>query len=180
DPSSRDRLTIPEIDRPISYVLSTLERNTFGTGQIQSAPMLTRYADTAYRANGNYGIEYNLTLPLYNNSDRTQTVALSVQTPLQNENLQDALSFLDPPDPRVFFRGTVLFVYPDETGRRRANFTHLVQQRGQRGEPLVQIDIPPGEQRQVEVQFLYPPDATPPQVLTIETAGTGIATSQLE
>ncbi|MEM8805399.1 MAG: DUF3370 domain-containing protein [Cyanobacteria bacterium P01_G01_bin.38] len=178
DRSNSNRLTIPETDRPISYVLSTLERNTFGTGQIQSAPMLARYSDTAYRANGNYGIEYNLTLPLYNDSDRNQTVTLSVQTPLQNENLQDALSFLDPPDPRVFFRGTVLFLYPDETGRRRANFTHLVQQRGQRGEPLVQIDIPPGEQRQVEVQFLYPPDATPPQVLTIEATDT--ATSQLE
>ena len=162
-------LRIPDSGEQISYVLSTVDRNTFGTGQVQSAPMLARYSDTAYRAHGNYGIEYHLTLPLQNATDQPQTVTLSVQNPIQNESLSDALEFLDPPEEKIFFRGTVLFVYNDETGRPRANYTHLVQQRGQQGEAVVQLELAPGEQRQVDVQFLYPPDATPPQVLTIGT-----------
>ncbi|MEL6940070.1 MAG: DUF3370 family protein, partial [Cyanobacteria bacterium J06598_1] len=36
---------------------------------------------------------------------------------------------------------------------------------------LVDITLAPGEQRDATVQFLYPPDATPPQVLTVSTQG---------
>lgn len=166
-----DQLSIPTPGEQISYGLSTLERNTFGTGQVQSAPIVSRYGDTAYRANGNYGIEYNLDLPLYNNTDSPQKVSLSVQTPLQNEGLGDALQFYASPENRVFFRGTVLFLYKADDGRSRAGYTYLVQNRGEQGEPLVEVTLAPGEQRDVNVQFLYPPDATPPQVLTITTRG---------
>jgi hypothetical protein len=40
-------LTIPAPGNAFSYVVSTVDRNTFGTGQIQSAPMVVRYPDTA-------------------------------------------------------------------------------------------------------------------------------------
>ena len=164
-----EQLAIPHSGKQISYALNTLERNTFGTGQIQSAPIAERYSDTAYRANGNYGVEYNLNLPLTNDSNSAKTVALSVQTPLPNDRLSDALQFSKSPESRVFFRGTVLFVYNEDNGRPRASYTYLVQNRGQQGQPLVEITLKPGEQRNVNVQFLYPPDATPPQVLTIST-----------
>lgn len=163
------QLTIPDVGQQLSYVISTVEHNTFGTGQVQSAPMIRRYDDTAYRAHGNYGTEYALTLPLHNPTDQAQTVALSVQTPLQNENLKNALTFLKPHDSRIFFRGTVLFLYTNDQGERRADYIHLVQRRGQVGPPLVKLTLAPGEERSVEVQFLYPPDATPPQVLTLTT-----------
>ncbi|MEA5463003.1 DUF3370 domain-containing protein [Leptothoe sp. PORK10 BA2] len=163
------KLAIPAPGQQISYVISTVDRNTFGTGQVQSAPMLRRYNDTAYRAHGNYGTEYALTLPLHNPTDRPQTVALSVQTPLQNENIRNALTFLNPHDSRIFFRGTVLFLYRNDRGERRADYIHLVQRRGQSGPPLVTLTLEPNEERSVEVQFLYPPDATPPQVLTLTT-----------
>ncbi len=163
------QLNIPAIGEQVSYALSTLERNTFGTGQIQSAPITARYGDTAYRANGNYGIEYNLDLPLTNNTDSPKTVALSVQTPLQNDSLKNALQFNAAPESRVFFRGTVLFLYKEDNGRSRAHYTYLVQNRGEQGQPLIKMTLAPGEQRDVNVQFLYPPDATPPQVLTIST-----------
>ncbi len=164
-----EQLAIPASAKQISYALNTLERNTFGTGQIQSAPVAERYGDTAYRANGNYGVEYNLDLPLTNNTDSAKTVALSVQTPLQNESLDNALQFNKSPESRVFFRGTVLFVYKEDNGRPRAYYTYLVQNRGQQGGSLIEVTLQPGEQRNVNVQFLYPPDATPPQVLTIST-----------
>ena len=59
--------------------------------------------------------------------------------------------------------------YEDRDGSNQQRFFHLVQRQGQKGEPLVRFNLKPGEQRNVEVDFLYPPDATPPQVLTVET-----------
>jgi hypothetical protein len=35
----------------------------------------------------------------------------------------------------------------------------------------VTLNMPPSSQRLVQFDFLYPPDATPPQVLTVETLG---------
>ena len=163
------QLALPDPGEQLSYAISTVDRNTFGTGQVQSAPMIRRYDDTAYRAHGNYGTEYVLTLPLHNPTDQPKTVALSVQTPLQNENITNALTFLQPHDSRIFFRGTVLFLYANDQGERRADCIHLVQRRGQQGTPLVELTLEPGEERPVEVHFLYPPDATPPQVLTLTT-----------
>jgi Protein of unknown function (DUF3370) len=169
DPRNAERLTIPAVGGKIAYVLSTVDRNTFGTGQVQSARMLERYNDTAYRSHGNYGLEYNLVLPLYNSSDQPKTVSLSFQTPLQNERLNNSLQFLSPPEERVFFRGTVLLLYNADDGRPRANYVHVTQNRGDQGEALAELTLAPREQRSVTVQFLYPPDATPPQVLTLET-----------
>ncbi|MFW6358272.1 MAG: DUF3370 family protein, partial [Chroococcales cyanobacterium] len=63
-------LTIPESSQSFSYVLGTLHLITLGTEQIQSAKMLRRYSDTAYFAHSNYGVEYNLTLPLRNDKGR--------------------------------------------------------------------------------------------------------------
>ncbi|MGB7247429.1 MAG: DUF3370 domain-containing protein [Phormidesmis sp.] len=163
------QLTIPASGEHISYALSTVEGNTFGTRQIQSAPITARYADTAYRANGNYGIEYNLDMPLTNPTDSPKTVAVSIQTPLPNDSLSNALQFSENPESRIFFRGTVLFLYKEDDGRSRAHYTYVEQKRGEQGPPLIEVTLAPGEQRDVNVQFLYPPDATPPQVLTIST-----------
>ncbi|MEM6451237.1 MAG: DUF3370 domain-containing protein [Cyanobacteria bacterium P01_D01_bin.105] len=168
--SRSSQLSIPSPGESISYTLSTLERNTFGTGQIQSAPLTARYGDTAYLSNGNYGIEYNLNMPLTNDTDSQKTVSLSIQTPLQNDRLNNALQFKANPDRRVFFRGTVLFIYKADDGRSRAAYTYVEQNQGEQGQPLVNLTLAPGEQRNVNVQFLYPPDATPPQVLTITTS----------
>lgn len=35
--------------------------------------------------------------------------------------------------------------------------------------PLITLNMQPGEQREVTVDLMYPPDATPPQVLTVKT-----------
>jgi hypothetical protein len=169
DPDT-DHLSVPEPGESVSYVISSVDRNTFGTGQIQSAPMLVRYPDTAYRAHGNYGVLYDITLPLYNNTDSTQRVAIMVQTPLQDERLKgEGLRFRNPPYDQVFFRGTVRLRYTDDLGIRQTRYMHLVQRRGQAGEPLIRLTLPKGTRRQVELQLIYPPDSTPPQVVTVET-----------
>lgn len=165
-------LSIPHRSGAFSYGLSTLGRGTLGTTQVQSAPLLVRYPDTAYQAHGNYGIEYSLSLPLYNNTGKPQIVTLSIQTPLKEDRLsKGGLRFLNPPASQVFFRGTVRLRYNDDQNLPRTQYVHLVQKRGQMGEPLIMLRMKEGDRRLVQVDFLYPPDATPPQVLTIKTLG---------
>ncbi|MBD1821154.1 DUF3370 domain-containing protein [Cyanobacteria bacterium FACHB-DQ100] len=165
----KDYLSIPSPGHAFSYGLSTLEQGTFATGQIQSAPMLVRYPDTAYLANGNYATHYNLTLPLRNTTRQAQTVSISIETPIKQDRSRNELVFLNPPDPRIFFRGTVRLRYLDERSIPKTRFIHLVQRRGQKGSSLLNLTLPPSTTRSVEVDFLYPPDATPPQVLTVRT-----------
>jgi hypothetical protein len=164
-----EHLSIPEPGKAFSYVLGTLHRVTLGTGQIQSAPMIYRYPDTAYYAHSNYGVEYNLTLPLKNETAEPQTVTVMLETPLKDEAGTHRLLFLKPRVEQVFFRGTVKVSYEDDEGETRTRYVHLVQRRGQPGDPLVKLELLPGEQRQVQVDLIYPPDSTPPQVLTVKT-----------
>lgn len=172
DNPDRSYLSLPESGKAFSYVLNSIHKITLGTGQIQSARMLARYPDTAYFAHANYGIEYNLSLPLYNNTQETQTVTITFSSPLKNDEAdepnRDRLEFLTTRD-RVFFRGTVRVRYRDDRGIFQRRYFHLVQRRGQQGEPLVTLQMPPGSRRDVRVDFLYPPDSTPPQVLTVST-----------
>lgn len=162
-------LTIPNQGEAISWVLSTLMGGTLGTKQVQSAKMLARYADTAYQAHGNYGVQYSLTIPLSNPTSEPQTVTLALQTPIKQEQLTGGLRFFDPLPKPTFFRGTVRVSYSDNQDLPQTRYYHLVQKRGQQGEALLNITMPPQDRNLVKVDFLYPPDATPPQVLTIKT-----------
>lgn len=163
-------LSIPQRGEAFSYGLSTLTLGRLGTNQVQSAPLLVRYPDTAYRAWGNYGIQYSLSLPLSNNTGQSQIVSLSLQTPIKEDQLsKQGLRFFEPPASQVFFRGTVRLGYKDDRGLPQTRYVHLVQTRGQQGEPLVVLNMKQGDRRLVQLDFLYPPDSTPPQVLTIKT-----------
>lgn len=164
-----DHLTIPIPGQAFSYGLSLLHRGTMGTGQNQNAKIIRRYPDTAYEAHGNYGIEYNLSLPLQNPTDRPQTVAITLETPLKREDTKQGLRFFEPPARSVFFRGTVRLRYSNDAGLPQTRYVHLVQRRGQQGEPLALLTLKPSERRLVEFDFIYPPDATPPQMLTVKT-----------
>ncbi len=170
DSASAPHLTIPQPGQAFSYAIASLRGGQLGTGQVQSAPMLVRYPDTAYQAHGNYGIHYALTLPLHNPTASQVAVTLTIQTPVKEDRLSTpGLRFLEPPPTQVFFRGTVRVRYSDDLGRPQTRYAHLVQRRGQQGPALVRLAMPPGSRRLVQVDFLYPPDATPPQVLTIKT-----------
>lgn len=169
DNDNSHNLTIPDRGLAFSYPLSTLYGGRLGTDRIQSAEMAVRYPDTAYQAHGNYGVQYSLTLPLYNPSDRTNTVNLSIETPIKQDRLSGGLRFLFPPAKQVFFRGTVRVRYTDELNLPRTQYFHLVQHRGERGKPVLSLNIPGKARKLVYVDFLYPPDSTPPQILTIKT-----------
>ena len=162
-------LTIPPKGSAISYPLSSLQGGTLGTKQVQSAPMLIRYPDTAYQAHGNYGTQYSLTLPLYNPTLELQTVTVTLQTPVKQEQLMGGLRFLTPPASQVFFRGPISIRYLDQMQIWQTRYFHIVQHRGGVGKPLFKQMMFPQRWQLVKINFLYPPDATPPQVLTIRT-----------
>ena len=169
DRPGEDRLSIPQSGRGISYPINTVTRITLGTNQVQSAPMAVRYADTAINGHGNYGVHYRAILPLVNNTGNAQTVTVSIQTPFKQELARDRLFFVEPPQGRVFFRGTVRVSYRDDRRQPQVRYFHLVQRQGEQGQPLVTLRMPASDRRIVTVNFFYPPDATPPQVLTVRT-----------
>lgn len=169
DRPGEDKLSIPQPGRGISYPINTVTRITLGTNQVQSAPMVVRYPDTAINGHGNYGVHYRAILPLANNTGNPQTVTISIQTPFKQEYARDRLFFVEPPQGQVFFRGTVRVSYRDDNRQPQVRYFHLVQRQGEQGQPLVTLRMPASDRRVVTVNFFYPPDATPPQVLTVRT-----------
>ena len=169
DSDRSEDLSIPKRGESYSYGLSLLQYGTMGTGQVQTAPIKVRYPDTAYSAHGNYGVQYNLTLPLQNPTSETQTVILSFQNPIKYDKPVGGLQFFEPLPEDVFFRGSVRTRFRDDKGLAQTRYVHLVMRRGERGKSLVTLTMPPGDRRVVQFDFLYPADATPPQVLTVTT-----------
>ena len=163
-------LTIPAPGQAISYVINTLKGGSLGTGQVQTAKMLVRYPDTAYEAHGNYGILYNLSIPLINSTKKIQTVTLTLATPIKEDKLsQKGLRFRQPSLDFPFFRGTVRLRYSDDNGKQQTRYVHLWHRVGQVLDPLLSLKVSPSSRRLIKLELIYPPDSTPPQVLTIGT-----------
>ena len=55
-----------------------------------------------------------------------------------------------------------------EGGSKGRQTQHLVLRQGQQGPSLGQLMLMPGESKQVRVRLIYPADATPPQVITVQ------------
>ncbi|WP_235641362.1 DUF3370 domain-containing protein [[Limnothrix rosea] IAM M-220] len=172
----KNKFIIPDVGKAVSFPISTTSTGTFNTEQVHSAPMLVRYPDTAWEGHGNYLVHYDLQFPLHNATDETQKVSLIFQTPIKQNQFSDRLTFFETPPDRVFYRGTVRVRYPDMWGDEVTDYYHLVQRRGERGQPLVTLDIPPNQTMDARVDFFYPPDATPPQVITVKTLDVGSET----
>jgi hypothetical protein len=154
---------------PISWPISSLERGSLGTGQVQTASLKAAYPGTAWASHGNYGIEYNLALPLRNNSQQPVILQLAFESPLKSDAPAGGLRFNTTPSRAVMFRGTVEVSGLDNAEGKatgRESF-HLVQRAGEPGPVLGTISLAAGAQRQVQVRLIYPADATPPQVLSL-------------
>ncbi|MBW4663318.1 MAG: DUF3370 domain-containing protein [Chroococcus sp. CMT-3BRIN-NPC107] len=163
-------LTIPAPGQAISYAINTLKGGRLGTGQVQTAKMLARYPDTAYESHGNYGVLYNLSIPLINSTKTVQTVTLTLATPIKEDKLsQKGARFRQPSLDFPFFRGTVRLRYSDDNGKQQTRYVHLWHRVGQVLDPLLSLKMSPSSRRLVQLELIYPPDSTPPQILTIGT-----------
>ena len=154
---------------PISWPISSLERGDLGTNQVQTAELKRFDKGTAWAAHGNYGVEYDLTIPLRNPERSSRTVAIALESPDKRGSSNGKLQFKPGNSGPVMFRGPIEITGLDGAngramGRRRF---HLVLRRGQEGPQLGTVSIAPGESRRVRVRLVYPADATPPQVLTV-------------
>ncbi len=154
---------------PISWPIASLERGTFGTGQVQAPPLSAFYPGTAWAAHGSYGVEYDLALPLRNDTSAPLSLQLALESPLKSDQALGGLRFNSVPGKAVLFRGTVEVSGLDgadgkATGRQGF---HLVLRAGQMGPALGTVTLAPGQQRQLQVRLIYPADATPPQVLSL-------------
>ncbi|WP_273435919.1 DUF3370 domain-containing protein [Synechococcus sp. UW140] len=152
-------------DQPVSWPIASLQKGTFGTGQVQSAQLLAYYPNTAWEAHGNYGVEYDLDLPLRNGGKQTQQLALSLESPLKSDRKEGGLRFRNPPGPAIFFRGSVELRGLDGNPGRK--YLHLVLRQGDLGKPLGFVTLAAGEQRNVRLRLIVPADITPVQVLTV-------------
>ena len=166
DPGSN---TLNINEAPISWPISSLERGDLGTNQVQTAELKRFDKGTAWAAHGNYGVEYDLTLPLRNPERSSRTVAIALESPDKRGSSNGKLQFKPGNSGPVMFRGTIEITGLDGAngramGRRRF---HLVLRRGQEGPQLGTVSLAPGESRRVRVRLVYPADATPPQVLTV-------------
>jgi hypothetical protein len=154
---------------PISWPIASLERGSFGTGQVQTPPLSPYYPGTAWAAHGSYGVEYDLAIPLRNDTSAPLSLQLALESPLKSDQAQGGLRFYSVPGKAVLFRGTVEVSGLDGADGRAAGRQgfHLVLRAGQKGPSLGTITLAPGQQRQLQVRLIYPADATPPQVLSL-------------
>ncbi|MEA5391114.1 DUF3370 domain-containing protein [Cyanobium gracile UHCC 0139] len=171
------RTTLSVSRAPISWPIASLERGTLGTGQVQTAPLRAFYPGTAWAAHGNYGVTYDLSLPLRNDTPRPVQLAVALESPIKTDQPLGGLRFNTTPARAVMFRGTVEVSGLDNDaggpgGRRRF---HLVLRAGQEGPRLGTVSLRPGQERQLRVRLIYPADATPPQVLSLIPVATPAA-----
>lgn len=142
------------------YPISSLAKGTFGTGEIQSAKLLRRYDDTAYSAHGNYCVDYKVGFNVRNSDYIKRKVYVYLDCPLKTD--KNEIKYAEQPEKAVFYRGSVK-ISTDSYQR----FYHLVLHKGQNLEALDAFEVEPGEKMSFTVELLYPPDATPPQLLTV-------------
>ena len=154
---------------PISWPISSLERGRLGTEQVQTAELNAFYPGTAWAAHGNYGVEYDLSLPLNNDTAEPVRLGLALDSPLKRDGPEGGLQFRTHPSRAVMFRGTVQVAGLDGSTDKPSGLRgfHLVLRAGERGKFLGTISLAPSEQRMLRVRLIYPADATPPQVLSL-------------
>ncbi|MFN8674729.1 MAG: DUF3370 domain-containing protein [Candidatus Sericytochromatia bacterium] len=162
-------LVLEKENSGIAYSLNSLYNNTHGTNIIQSSKMIRRYNDTSYQAHGNYGVTYDLEIPLYNPTEKTQAISISFNSPKRdprNSN-QDNVKYFVNAENKINFRGEIKVSYYTKSGAYIEKYIHLVQKFGQEAPPLASFVLLPNEKRNVKVKYIYPADCTAPHVLTI-------------
>jgi hypothetical protein len=147
-----------EKEESASYLIVGKRSNTLGTGQDHAAPLARRYDDTAYAAHGNYGVTYDIAVPVRNDAKDPRELRIFFDSPGQPLPLS-----------RVF-RGPIAIDITDAKGRTRTEYSHISQKAGDRGAaPFIRLTLAPGESSRVKVRLVYPANSTPPHALRIET-----------
>lgn len=145
----------------LAWPVSSLTLKDWGTGQVQSAPLRARVPGTAVESHANYGVHYRLSVPLHNPGSTPLRLRWSLQQPLDLK--AGVARFSSPPQSGVRFRGSL------RSGSVSApQDQHLVLKAGEAAPPFWELSLAPGETREALLEWVYPADATPPQLLLLE------------
>lgn len=160
---------IPDKNSGSAYVINSLFRNTYGTKQNQSANILKRYDNTSYQSYGNYGIEYEIEIPLYNPFNEHQFVSINFSSPIRftPDKEKDFIEFYRFPENKINFRGDIKIEYENFLKTKMTKYIHLIQRFGEEGLPISSFLLAPNETRNIKINFIYPADSTPPHTLII-------------
>jgi hypothetical protein len=164
-----DGTPLPTPGERVGFPIAALYKKRLGTDQVQSAPMIKRYHDSAVQSQGNYGVTYDLTLHLANPDSAPRLYALSLSSPddVQSEMGAKRVSYMEPPSPQVTFRGTVRLDWQDTSHSNRSRYVHLVLRQGENLPSFHQVTVPASTTTRLRMRLKYPADATPPQLLTV-------------
>jgi hypothetical protein len=167
--NNQELFYIPGKNQGIAYVINSLFRNTYGTKQNQSANILKRYENTSYQSYGNYGIEYEIEIPLYNHFNEYQLISINFSSPIRfiPDEEKDFIEFYRYPENKINFRGDIKIEYENFLKNKVTKYIHLVQRFGEEGLPIASFLIAPNEKRNLKINFIYPADCTPPHTLII-------------
>lgn len=140
----------------LAWPIVTKHGHLLGTGQDQTAPISKRLPDAAYAAHGNYGISYELKLPLRNTGKQTRRVELHLESPKPTPGMPLA------------FSGPVEVTWQDAQGRPQRVVKRL-NLRPESSGRILSLELPPGAAYDAQVRIVYPGDATPPQILRLRS-----------
>ncbi len=155
----------PEAGETIGYPFSAVYLKRMGTSQNQSGELLRRYPDTAYQNHANYGVRYDIDIPLHNRTGNYQTYSVGLAHPT-SQDAQES-TFVFPPNKPVMFRGSSKLSWVDEYAQPHTIVKHHVLQHGQEPQQMALITVPPGIDYDLKLSMYYPADCTPPQLLTL-------------
>lgn len=149
----------------LGYPIASPLLKRLGAEQVQSAPLLARAPGSAYAAHGNYGVHYRLALKLHNPSAQALTLSLALRQPLSVSESQGQMAhYQTPPGEAIRFRGSL----HHDFGPKSQGWTHLSLRKGEQAQSFARILVPPGAQQAGVVEWIYPADATPPQLFCLE------------
>ncbi len=160
---------ISQLDNGIAlaWPVASLYLKRYDSGQNQSAAVLKRLPGAAIESQGNYGVHYRVELVLPA-SEKSRRYRLTLAQP-QSVKAGKAV-FLTPPATQVTFRGSLqLSESLSDSATPKQTTTHLVLHAGERPAPFWQHTLPAGTSGSILLEWVYPPDATPPQLLLLES-----------
>jgi len=159
----------PAPGETVAYPFSSVYLKRWGTQQNQSGKMLQRYPGSAYQSHANYGVRYDLELPLHNDTAKFATYSLGLSHPshMGGTAKNAEMTYLYPPNKPVMFRGSARLRWVDEYNQQQDQMVHMVLRHGEETAPITMLTLPPGVHYNLKLSLFYPADCTPPQLLTL-------------
>ncbi|KAA2236707.1 DUF3370 family protein [Salinarimonas soli] len=127
-----------------------------GGAPLDTPFMVAQAAGSAPMPHGNYGAEFDMTLPLHNPS----SVPQKVQVFMGSGNTGDSAAF----------RGNMNVTITNPDGTTRKETLSIMQRPNTTGTtPLAEVTVPPGGRANITLDTIYPANTTPPHYFDVKS-----------